>query len=386
MSSNSALSTAGKGKQFAVVVVSTVVAIAYLFLRQKQQRERHSKSSKNGDGNNRTTTKELLDDFNFCCKKSRLLSGICQSTQLELYAYYKQATVGPADASTAPRPSPFDLVASTKYSAWKALRDKSSHAAMEHYVKLVHRLIKTFRKEGRTTSMSSSVSTVDDEEGFDCDDFVDAVGEHGLLSQTFGAGVASTLMNEDEDEEDDDDDFPLNEKALHIAARDNNPTRLEELLTTLSTTSNENENPINPNFADKSSQTALHLAADRGHIECCAVLLKHGANPLAADGDLISVLQTAVIASNVDICRLLLENGADPDQPDMDGDTPRTCAQDDGNQDMKDLFEAKEKSAENSEGEESEVLLQPTMSQARQMLATIDSLSLSLDEEDADLF
>jgi ankyrin repeat protein len=52
----------------------------------------------------------------------------------------------------------------------------------------------------------------------------------------------------------------------------------------------------------------------------------------------IGVLQAAVIAGHAEVASILLERGADPQQPDMDGDTPLSCAQDDGSEEMKLLF------------------------------------------------
>mmetsp|Transcript_44921 Transcript_44921/g.137177 ORF Transcript_44921/g.137177 Transcript_44921/m.137177 type:complete len:232 (-) Transcript_44921:141-836(-) len=89
---------------------------------------------------------------------------------------------------------------------------------------------------------------------------------------------------------------------------------------------------------DDSGQTALHFAADRGSAECIALLLKAGGDANSADGEGISVLQAAVIGGNVAAVKLLLESGADPDHEDIDGDTPRSCAEDDGSEEMRAFF------------------------------------------------
>ncbi len=60
------------------------------------------------------------------------------STLLKLYSLYKQATDGDAPASS--DAGMFDIVAKAKYSAWDALRGKSSEAAMEEYVALYETL------------------------------------------------------------------------------------------------------------------------------------------------------------------------------------------------------------------------------------------------------
>ena len=56
---------------------------------------------------------------------------------LELYALYKQATVGDVSG---PRPGAFDMRARAKHDAWAKAKGLSTAEAMERYVKLVARL------------------------------------------------------------------------------------------------------------------------------------------------------------------------------------------------------------------------------------------------------
>ena len=58
-------------------------------------------------------------------------------TLLQLYALYKQATVGDASGK---RPGRFDLVGRAKYDAWSNLTGLSRTDAMQRYVDLVDRL------------------------------------------------------------------------------------------------------------------------------------------------------------------------------------------------------------------------------------------------------
>ena len=58
-------------------------------------------------------------------------------TLLQLYALYKQATVGDAAGK---RPGRFDLVGRAKYDAWSNLAGLSRADAMQRYVDLVDRL------------------------------------------------------------------------------------------------------------------------------------------------------------------------------------------------------------------------------------------------------
>jgi acyl-CoA-binding protein len=55
-------------------------------------------------------------------------------TLLQIYALYKQATVGDA---TGQRPGFMDLVGRAKWDAWKAVEGKPANEAMQAYVDLI---------------------------------------------------------------------------------------------------------------------------------------------------------------------------------------------------------------------------------------------------------
>lgn len=61
---------------------------------------------------------------------------------LELYALYKQATVGDAPAD---RPGGFDFKAAAKHDAWARHRGSAAPAAMTAYVDLVTTLVAKYR-------------------------------------------------------------------------------------------------------------------------------------------------------------------------------------------------------------------------------------------------
>ncbi len=58
-------------------------------------------------------------------------------TLLQIYALYKQATVGDA---TGKRPGFMDLVGRAKWDAWKAVEGKSTNEVMQAYVDLIESL------------------------------------------------------------------------------------------------------------------------------------------------------------------------------------------------------------------------------------------------------
>jgi ankyrin repeat protein len=80
--------------------------------------------------------------------------------------------------------------------------------------------------------------------------------------------------------------------------------------------------PLDLSREDECGRTALHWAADGGHVDVAIALIKMGAHVDAVDDDGQTALHYAATCERAETCRLLLESGADPDLPDADGDTP----------------------------------------------------------------
>jgi diazepam-binding inhibitor (GABA receptor modulating acyl-CoA-binding protein) len=59
------------------------------------------------------------------------------ATLLQIYALYKQATVGDVDGK---RPGFTDLVGRAKWDAWNAVKGKDGKAAMQEYIDLIESL------------------------------------------------------------------------------------------------------------------------------------------------------------------------------------------------------------------------------------------------------
>jgi acyl-CoA-binding protein len=59
------------------------------------------------------------------------------ATLLQIYALYKQATVGDVDGK---RPGFTDMVGRAKWDAWNEVKGKDSAAAMQEYVDLIESL------------------------------------------------------------------------------------------------------------------------------------------------------------------------------------------------------------------------------------------------------
>lgn len=59
------------------------------------------------------------------------------ATLLQIYALYKQATVGDVDGK---RPGFTDMVGRAKWDAWNEVKGQSSEAAMQSYIELIESL------------------------------------------------------------------------------------------------------------------------------------------------------------------------------------------------------------------------------------------------------
>lgn len=297
-------------------------------------------------------------------RNSMAARSLTNGDKLVMYGLYKQITVGDA-------PSLQSILISSKSSSWNIMAEQAKHAAwsqlaglsledaIDKYVTAVsyfagsavdgddnnnNSVASLIRTSASTTANYNDDS--DNEEAFGSDDGMDSgVGIFGPLPMSRPAVENGGLGGDDDDDADPSrgicgSSSPLEIQLLRAAGR-NDVVALQKLLSTTAATATVTA-AVDVNYADESGQTALHLAADKGSVECTRVLLEAGASVMAADRDGISVLQAAVIAGHVDASRLLLEHGADPDQADCDGDTPRSCAGDDGDQTMQHLFSSLE--------------------------------------------
>ncbi|XP_065202932.1 acyl-CoA-binding protein homolog 1-like [Planococcus citri] len=85
------------------------------------------------------------DKFDACVEDVKNLKQTPSNDELlELYALFKQATVGDVNTD---RPGVFDLKGKAKWDAWSAKKGTSSDKAKEEYVALVEKLIATYGKK-----------------------------------------------------------------------------------------------------------------------------------------------------------------------------------------------------------------------------------------------
>jgi acyl-CoA-binding protein len=80
---------------------------------------------------------DLKQQFEAAIEKASGLPNQSNEKLLELYSFYKQATVGDVEGD---RPSGFDFRGAAKYDAWEKRRGMSSDEAMQAYIDLVDRL------------------------------------------------------------------------------------------------------------------------------------------------------------------------------------------------------------------------------------------------------
>ena len=261
-----------------------------------------------------------------------------QNDQLMLYGLYKQANEGNASNTTEPRR--LCVVAFAKHSSWKKFHNLPRHFAMMKYIEVVEHFMELNQNESDGGARKVCVGSGND-----------AVKD--MMNQDdidYGDDSSVDLSEDSEDENEDSKQLQLGSE-ISLAAKQStlsvgNLLQHEGDMNFMQAASVGDATSlkqfidfgVDVNERDESGQSALHMAADNGSIECVQKLLAAGSDPNAADNDGISVLQAAVIGGSIDVAKILLSSGADPDHHDLDGDTPRSCAEDDDNEDMKVLL------------------------------------------------
>lgn len=306
----------------AAVTVAVAAAAVYTQRRLRRRRRSGGDNSKGKKLDFKDGSQESLVDERFQACVHVLgpqLPRLPQRTQLDYYGLFKQGSLGDCvDFQPSPPPS-YDLVATAKYQAWARLAGMDRMTAMQNYIdKAIH------------FQFTKHLEDNDDHD-------YELEGDPAL--DVWGLGDKPSTMADEYDKDAlalEDSKYPI-----HAAAREGKLEELQKLIeesSSSSTTSADSSSNPFPNTRDESGQTPLHLATDRGHIECVKALILAGADVNSVDNDGISILQAAVIGGDKDCTQLLLVLGANPDQSDNDGDTPRGSAQDDA--ELKELFQS----------------------------------------------
>jgi acyl-CoA-binding protein len=322
----SSMKSSASSLLLAGAVTVAVVSAAVYAERKFRRRRNHRGDGKGGRGklDFKDGSQESLvnERFQACVQvMGPQLPRLSQHTQLDYYGLFKQGTLGDYSEYLSEPPPSYDLVATAKYRAWAGRAGMDRMTAMQNYIdKAIHFQFTKHIEEG-------------DDHDYEME------GDPAI--DMWGLGDKPSTLADEYDKEKialEDSQYPI-----HAAAREGKLEELKKLIelssspTITTTTTICSSDDKFPNTLDESGQTPLHLATDRGHIDCVKALILAGADINSVDNDGISILQAAVIGGDKDCSHLLLVLGANPDQADNDGDTPRDSAQDDD--DLKELFQ-----------------------------------------------
>ena len=293
---------------------------------------------------------------------------VAPADRLLAYALFKQATAGDRTSSGVTRPSKFNVIAHAKYTAWGKFEGMPKETAMIKYIEASHYLAQDAAKAGvglaagknsggpiPVENDNADIVYTKEDEYRSSDEDSDADGDGSDLDDVFGShknddaevkgmGIRQSIMLQTdwEEAESPTDTTCSGDNLQQVSAPATTPRKRALILAAMDGDVSKLRDAIGSGTdiaeADESGQTALHFAADRGSVECVSLLLENGADANSTDREGISVLQAAVIGGDVECVRLLLRAGADPDHEDADGDTARSCANDDGSEEIKAMF------------------------------------------------
>jgi acyl-CoA-binding protein len=257
-------------------------AFAWFFFGRKR-RVRKSLSDINIDNNHvdhhTDSNADLVERFQICSDLVRNggVDIVSEDVQLLLYAYFKQATVGPAEESGV-NVSFFDYVGKAKFAAWQKLQKTPRSDAMKEYISIVHSL--------------------------NPNDNPDNSKKQKTWKST------SKMMAEETDE--------TEEQNFLYFCREGNLSEVIHLLEAQSTMSKTNV------LDDKDSDgvSGLLWACDRGWVEIVIEILNRGGNIEQEDTSGLRPLHYAAMCNHTDLVKVLLSRGAKADAKDHDGVTP----------------------------------------------------------------
>jgi acyl-CoA-binding protein len=336
-------STAGVANQrlMAVAVTASVVALSVWFLlrQRQQQREQQSATTRTGRGidspHRADHDEKLWRSFEDAAAAIQSVRNLSNGDKLILYGLYKQVVVGdapdrmPARLAGGGVKTPWTVMTEqAKFAAWNDVRGMAPSTALQHYVNAVTEFTK------RSESPTAEDMSDDEEEGEEGSSSSSSYHNNNNNGDYYGLGPGFAAVSRPVDLQYDAPYVSDGSLASQLLDNATDFAALQKLILSSPSSSSSSSVPcdqasgLDINHADGSGQTALHLAADAGALDCVLVLVAAGANVHAADRDGISVLQAAVIAGHADTVQYLLQQGADPDQADGDGDTPRSCAVD----------------------------------------------------------
>ncbi|GIX62660.1 apical complex lysine methyltransferase [Babesia caballi] len=208
---------------------------------------------------------QQLDEFKECCQLvaiKRAGGQLPDEDFWNLYGYFKQTVVGDFNVKETEDATEAEK---RKWASWKKHRGMSKKEAMTNYIAIVRNLY------GHPDSGDSEMT-----------------GMSINFSRPKVRGESATISSDAED--------------LFSRVVDNQVGLVNILL---------KEHPHLLHVRSPEGLTALHLAADRGHVEMVRCLLDHGAELDAVDDNNDTPLLVAAAAENREVVNMLLREGAD---------------------------------------------------------------------------
>lgn len=221
---------------------------------------------------------------------------------LQFYGLYKQATVGPC---TIPKPGFFDRKGVAKWTAWKQLGTMSSDTARHSYVDQLSHIHPNWNTQATSHTTDTSTSNANKKKNY----------------AGIGPVFSSLIVDDDLTLDAQQPDLP----PLLLAASLGDISTLNSIIKQQQTLGIQLHT-----VRDENKCTALHWAADKGHIQAIEMLLSSlsvaeetstaggDANRRslidAMDGDCMTALCYAVLSEQKKAAEMLLQYGATVDE------------------------------------------------------------------------
>lgn len=246
-----------------------------------------------------STNKRFASAADYCASN---VSSFSNEELLELYGYYKQATVGDAPEKSTSLFSVFNAKDQAKSKSWASKKGTSPEAAAAEYINLITKKNPNWEEtSGKDSCVSLSNSTSRPLIDSDLDEKLEgeqkSLLDQALLDPNFSEKNCSLSVFD----------------AFCSQVNKNETGFLKKVL---------EKYPFLSNSRSSQGSFALHLACDRGYTEVALLLLKHGADPNAKDSFGDTPLHICSVSEQIDCIRILLEHGANLALTNDDGLTP----------------------------------------------------------------
>lgn len=229
------------------------------------------------DGELDAAQDELDLNFNQAAEHVQRIHTKCLPNDLlELYALYKQGTIGRCNTT---KPGIFNLQARSKWCAWQDLGDLAKNEAKSRYIEKVKQLDAVWAQQLQA----------------------------GIKQRSINSWVVHSVHAPPDDHH---ETKPEHEKNCFDHVKDCNLKRLQAEL-----------KPQNLTELDEHGLGLIHWATDRNSCEILEFLIKAGANVNMPDCENQTPLHYAASCGHCNCVRILLEHRADATLKDNDGQT-----------------------------------------------------------------